>query len=291
MVNGQRLRHFEEEAQVQLHGQLALRQGRSTIALAFRFIETYYKPTLFIIVLFILWEIASPLLKVPDYLLPAPSAIFSTTLSNKAILLKHTMTTLNEIIIGFIMAVALSILLAIGVCYSRFLKDVIYPLAIFTQTVPKLAIAPLFIVWFGFDIMPKIVITALIGFFPILINAVVGLTTVDERLLKLLDSVSASKWDVFRKVRLPNSSPYLFAGFKTAITFCVIGAIVGEWVGADRGLGYLILIANSQLKTRLLFAAIFAISILGILLFLLIILLELAISPRSSKATAKEVTL
>lgn len=291
MSDAQRVGHFEEGAAVQLGDQPVPRKRWGKIALAFNFIRDYYKSTLFIIFLFVLWEISSPLLDIPDYLLPSPSAIFSTMLNTKALLLKHTLTTLNEIIIGFIMAAALSIFLAIGVCYSRFLKDVIYPIAIFTQTVPKLAIAPIFIVWFGFDIMPKVIITALIGFFPILINAVVGLTTIDERLLKLLDSVSASKWDVFRKIRLPNSSPYLFAGFKTAITFCVIGAIVGEWVGADKGLGYLILIFNSQLKTRMLFASIFAISILGILLFLLVILLESAISPRRSKAAAKEVTL
>jgi NitT/TauT family transport system permease protein len=149
--------------------------------------------------------------------------------------------------------------------------------------VPKLAVAPLFVVWFGVGVTPKIMITILICLFPVLVNAVAGMRAVDPRMLDLMHSVNASRWQIFTKIEFPNSAPYVFAGLKVGITLAVVGAIVGEWLGSNVGLGYRILAANSALRTELLFAALVALSVVGILLFGAVALLEHMLVPRQQR--------
>lgn len=227
-----------------------------------------------IVVFFVLWELAVRLLRVPSYLIPPPSEILAVMWRYRAILLRDTWVTAYEIILGFGVGALIGFALAVAVVFSPVLERVVMPPAILTQVIPKLAIAPLFVVWFGVGLMPKVAITALMGVFPVLINSVTGLTLVDGRWLELMHSVSASKWHVFTKVRLPNCAPYLFVGLKVGMTLSVVGAIVGEWMGADRGLGFQIIMANANLHTSLLFAAMVLLSVLGIGLFGSISLIE-----------------
>lgn len=230
-------------------------------------------------VMLLAWEFAGTLFRVPQYLLPQPSVILQHIVLDLSILLPHIWVTLYETVLGFILACAVGVVLAIGIAHSEFLRNGFYPILVFLQTTPKIAVAPLFIIWFGFGFLPKIVLSFLICFFPIVINMALGLITVDPDMLDLLRNFRASEWQVFKKVRFPNSLSYLFAGMKIAVPLAVIGAVVGEFIGSDKGLGYMILYANSQLNTILLFSALFYLSLMGVVLFGLIVLLEKVIAP------------
>ncbi|MCB1246802.1 MAG: ABC transporter permease, partial [Acidimicrobiia bacterium] len=208
----------------------------------------------FYVGLFVFWEYASGTL-IREYLLPAPSTIVEAMVDQWDPLVSNSWVTLQEILIGFAIGSGAGFLMGVGIFYSGFLRRVLYPGALFTQTVPKIALAPLFIVWFGVGQQPIIAITALICLFPVLINTVAGLESVDPRLLELMHSVSASGWQKFRMIHLPSGLPSIMAGLEVASTLAVVGALVGEFVGANAGLGYQILIANSRLRTDLLFAA------------------------------------
>jgi NitT/TauT family transport system permease protein len=231
------------------------------------------------IAVFAVWELITAMQLVPKFLLPAPTAIVSSAIQFAPILLADSWVTLYEILLGFAIGSAVGLALATGIVFSRVVEQVVYPPTIVTQMVPKLAVAPLFVVWFGVGVTPKVMITVLICLFPVLVNAVAGMRAVDPRMLDLMHSVNASRWQIFTKVEFPNAAPYIFAGLKVAITLAVVGAIVGEWLGANIGLGYRILAANAALRTDLLFAAIGVLSLIGILLFGLIALLERVMIP------------
>lgn len=240
------------------------------------------QPLGFVASLILAWEILSVYLEIPDFLLPPPSMILLEMKDKFSLLQLHLLITFYEVIIGFTAAVTIGIALAIAMAYWEFLRNTIFPVLIFLQTTPKVAIAPLFVIWLGFGLLPKIVIAFLICFFPIVLNMSVGLTLVEPDMLRLVRSYKATTWQVFKKIRFPNSLPYLFAGMKIAIPLAVIGAVVGEFVGSDRGLGYIILLANAEMRTQLLFAAIFYLAIMGILLFGLIVLFEKLFVPWAS---------
>jgi NitT/TauT family transport system permease protein len=191
----------------------------------------------------------------------------------------HSLITLYETGLGFILGIVIGVSLAILIVYSPFLQTAIYPLLVVAQVVPKLALAPLVLIWFGYGILSKVVIAFLISFFPIIVNTASGLREVEPEMIDLVTSLNATKWQVFKKIRLPNSLPHLFSGLKISITFAVIGAIVGEFVGGDSGVGYLIIIATHELKTAMLFAAIIISSIIGILAYGVIVLLEKILIP------------
>lgn len=244
-----------------------------------RAVRRYAPAVAFFGVILLIWEMASLSGGLPRYLLPAPSAIVNQMIVDGPILIRHTNVTVLEIILGFALGSLIGFVLAIGIVYSRFLENVVYPIALFTQTIPKLAIAPLFIIWLGFGLLPKIAITALICLFPVLINTVAGLRSVDSRLLDLMHSLSANRWQVFSMIRLPHAMPHIFAGLEIGVTLAVIGAIVGEWVGANEGLGYLMLMATSQLATERLFGAIVAISVVGLVAFFAMIGAERVLLP------------
>ncbi len=225
------------------------------------------------------WQVAVVLLRVHTYVLPAPSLVIARIIKAWPILLPNAVVTVEETLIGFALGALVGFVLALLIAYSRLLGQVLYPLIVASQAVPKIAIAPLFILWFGFGIWPKVVVTILLVFFPVVVTSAEGLLSVDRNLVELLRSVSANPWQVFVKVRLPHALPQILAGLKIAIALAVVGAVVGEWVGADRGLGYLILFANSQLDTTLSFAAITLLVVIGVVLFVAVDLAGRVLTP------------
>lgn len=236
-------------------------------------------PVVFLGVLVVAWQIVSTYGSVPEYILPAPTAIAARLVSSWPVLADATLVTTQEVLLGFAIGVVLGIALAVPIAYSRVVRDTLYPLIVASQAVPKIAIAPLLVLWLGFEIWPKIAVTALMVFFPVTVTAAQGFGSVDRNLLDLLRSVHASPAQIFLRIRLPHSLPQIFSGLKIGITLAVVGAVVGEWVGADSGLGYLLVYANTMLDSTLLFAALFLLIALGVVLFLLVDLAERLMVP------------
>ena len=187
-----------------------------------------------------------------------------------ATLLGHAKVTLLEALGGFLLGGGASALCAAAMARSRTVERMLYPLVISSQTFPKEALAPAFLLWFGYGLLPKVIIAGLISFFPVVINTRRGLLSVDPLILELKRSLSANQRQVFLKVRLPNAIPYLFAALKMCVTLSVIGAVVGEFVGASAGLGHLVRLANSELATDLMFAALVVLGAMGTGLFLIV---------------------
>jgi NitT/TauT family transport system permease protein len=197
------------------------------------------------------------------------------------------LTTTWETLVGFVLAAATGLLAAVVMVYSSTVEKTMYPMLLFAQVVPKIAIAPLFVVWLGFGSSPKIVVAVLMAFFPIVISGVTGLRSVDPELLELVATMGAGQAQTFRKIRFPASLPHLFAGLKVAATLAVTGAVVGEFVGANEGLGYVILQANGNIDTPMLFAGLIIMSLLGVLLFAVIEIAERLLLPwHASRRTA-----
>lgn len=237
-------------------------------------LKKHSAPILFLVAILILWDLFVRLFKVPNFILPAPSSIMLEMYSVKGLFLFHTLITVKEIILGFLVGCGLGFGLALAMNRIEFFRAVFYPLIIASQTTPKIAIAPLFIIWFGVGILPKIIIVALLGFFPILINTIAGLESTDQNMIDLMRSVAATETQIYRHIKIPMAIPFIFAGLKLSATVCVIGAIVGEWVAAYEGLGYLLLYYNSTLEVAKAFVAVFILMILGVATFSAIALLE-----------------
>lgn len=236
-------------------------------------------PAAFVLLLLAVWEIVAQFGDVPEYILPAPTAIGARVISSWAVLWDATLITTSEVLAGFAIGVALGIGLAIPIAYSPLVRNTLYPLIVASQAVPKIAIAPLLVLWLGFDIWPKIAVTALMVFFPVTVTAAEGFTSVDRNLLDLLRSVHATPAQIFFRIRFPHALPHIFSGLRVGITLAVVGAVVGEWVGADSGLGYLLTYANTLLDSTLLFAALFLLVVLGVVLFLIVDLAEGVLVP------------
>jgi NitT/TauT family transport system permease protein len=231
------------------------------------------------VALLALWEAAARLFSLPPYLLPAPSAIARSMDTNSAVLLKESVTTTLETVLGFVLSVVVGVPLALAIYLWRPFARAVYPILVSSQAVPKVAIAPLFLVWFGFGLLPKVLIAFLIAFFPVVINTAMGLAALEREKIYLARSMGLGPIATFFKIQLPNALPSIFAGLKISITFAVVGAVVGEFVGGQGGLGYLLLIANGNMDTALLFAGIVALTVLGIVFFALIGLLERLVLP------------
>jgi NitT/TauT family transport system permease protein len=225
----------------------------------------------FFLLLLAAWQAFVTARHVSDFILPSPLAVLRTTAQYFPLLLRHTWTTTYEIGIGFAIGNAVAVAMALLIVNSRLAEKALYPLLIASQTIPKVAIAPLFLIWFGSGIAPKVVITAVICFFPTVVNTVQGLKATDDNAIDLLRLVAASRLQVFTKVQFPNALPYFFAGLKISIALAVIGAIIGEWVGANSGLGYVIMYSTQTLRTDFMFAALLLISLLGVLLYLIVV--------------------
>ena len=227
---------------------------------------------------FLAWQVAVEAFEVPAYLLPTPTAIVLDMVKHWRLLSEHALITLWEIGLGFVVSILIAMPLAVMFTYSRIFEKLFYPLIVGTQTIPKVAVAPLFLVWFGFGLTPKVIIVTLMTFFPIVINAVVGLKSLNFQTVYLAQSMGAGPWQVFWHFRLPNALPSIFAGLKVACVLAVIGAIVAEFAagtaGSGSGLAYRILEAGYRLNIPRMFAALILISLTGIAIFLACTLLQ-----------------
>lgn len=241
--------------------------------------------TLFIAVL-ALWEIAIRLLNVSIFVLPAPSNIAAALVSNAGVLASATLVTAKEVLIGFALAVIVGIAQALLIVRFRLFGRALYPLIVLFQTVPKVALAPIFILWFGYDLAPKVILIMVIAFFPVTLDMLGGLQSVEHSFVSLMRSVGARDNDILLRVRIPYALPHLMAGMKVAITLSVIGAIVGEFAGASAGLGYVIQFASTQLDTAMVFAALVIVSVVGVIFYYLIELLEHLLIPWAPKFDA-----
>ncbi len=219
------------------------------------------------IALLVGWEVSVRLFAVPAWILPAPTEIASTALKWAPELGLNSLVTLRETLVGFLLAIALSLPLAVLIALNATARRLLYPILLGLQSVPKVAVAPLIILWLGLSEWPKIVIVVLVCFFPILVNLIAGLEAAPRTMLDLMRSLGASQHMIFRRLRIPVALPHFFTGCKVAVTFAVIGSVIGEFVAAQEGLGYLILISTSQSQTPLAFAAIALLTLLSIALF------------------------
>lgn len=239
----------------------------------------YVQTAIALAAVLIVWELACDFWQVPSWLLPAPSRIVTETWEIRQILSLHFVVTFSEVAGGFLIAIVTSVPIAILVVYSRLLRRIIYPVLLMQQSVPKVALAPLLLLWVGYGLLPNMAVAALVAFFPIVINTATGLESVDRELLDLTNSTESGKFKVFWKVRLPWSLPYLFSSLKVAITLSVIGTIVAEFIGADRGLGYLMLTSSGAMKTSVMFGILVLLSILGIVCFYAVCAAERLLCP------------
>ena len=239
-----------------------------------KFIQDWLPALVVFVATILLWQALDILLKIPPYILPSPTEILLEIRERYLSLLAELGWTMVEAFLGFLLGSGLAFLTAIIFVHVRLVERSIYPWAIVLQTVPIVAIAPLLTIWMGFGLTPKIAISAIICFFPMLVNSVRGLRSISPQALELMRILSASKADIFFKLRLPSSLPFVFSGLKVSSTLAVIGAIVAEFTGADRGIGYVVVAASYRIDTRLMFAAIAYSSMAGILFFYLISFLE-----------------
>ncbi|MBI2134874.1 ABC transporter permease [Candidatus Woesearchaeota archaeon] len=229
---------------------------------------------LFYFGILMIWQISSMVLNIPEYILPSPLEIGKEISANLSLLLKHASITFFEAITGFILGTVTAIILALIMVNFKIFEVLVYPLLVMSQTTPKIAIVPFLILWFGYDLLPKIIIAAIVSFFPILVNSVKGLKSADLELLDLMKSYGATNKQVFLKVKFPYALPYIITGLKIGVAFSVIGAIVAEFVGADKGLGYLIMQGNINLDTSFMFAALVILSLLGVALYKIMSIIE-----------------
>ena len=230
-----------------------------------------------VVAVLLAWEIAVKLGSVPVYVLPPPSDIWASMIRNWSALIAHAWVTLLETLVGFGLSLAIGIPLAVLIVYSRIFDRVVYPMLVASQAVPKIVLAPILLIGLGYGIGPKIIVAFLIAFFPVVVTTVSGLASVERDTLNLMHSMGASKLDVFRKVRFPHAVPSMIAGFKVAIAFAVVGAVVGEFVGSRSGLGYYMLLATGNFDTPLVFACVVFLTLMGVILFYTVSLLEVAL--------------
>lgn len=236
-------------------------------------------PLVGFVVIVILWQGYVDLAHVSKIVLPSPRDIMRASWQSSDLLLRETVPTTLESLYGFALAVVIGIPLAVCVANSRILNLTLYPILIATQSVPKVAVAPIILVWFGLGMQSKLAIAFLVAFFPIVVDTATGLQATPPGLMELAHSLRASRWQIFWKVQFPAALPFIFSGAKVAVTLAVIGAVIGEFVGSINGLGNLLLSANSQLNGPLAWAALVWLSVLGIVLFLGVIVAERILMP------------
>lgn len=230
------------------------------------------------VVVLLAWEIAVAVGRIPPFVLPAPSAIWRRLLADVGLLRGHTLVTLQEILAGYAVAAVAGLAIAVLIVQFKTFERVVYPWVIASQTVPKIAVAPLLIIWLGSGLVPKVLIVAVTAFFPITVNAVTGFRAVDENYLNLLRSVAATPRQVFTRLRVPYALPFIFSGLKLATTLSVLGAIVAEFMGASEGLGYLILASTFNFEVARVFVALAVLVAIGVAFFGVISLAERQLS-------------
>ena len=219
------------------------------------------------LLLFLAWELAVRFFGIKEYLLPTPTRIWAEFMKRSETVMASAWVTTLEILAGFALAVLVSIPLAAAIAYSRFMENAVYPAIVFLQIVPKIAIAPLFIIWFGFGFTPKLLLVFLLSFFPIVVAAIAGFKSVDPDIMDFARTTGAGGWRLFAKIRLPQALPHIFTGLKVGAALSATAAVVAEFVASDRGLGYLLLQYNGQLETPMVFAIIVLLSLIGLAVY------------------------
>jgi NitT/TauT family transport system permease protein len=243
-----------------------------------------YAPAALLLVLIVVgWQVYVEVFDVSPLILPPPTDVASTIVDRWSTLQPEFVVTLLEAVQGFLLAAVVGFALAVLITSWRVLRLALYPLIVASQAIPTIAIAPLLITWFGFGPTSKILVSALIAFFPMVVSSAAGLASLDSGVVSLMRSFPASRAQIFLRARLPNALPQIFAGLKVAAVLSVIGAVVGEWVGADEGLGYLIVRANASLAIEIVFASIVLLALMGMGLFMAVALLERLVIPWQSK--------
>lgn len=226
----------------------------------------FMPPFLAFLCLFGLWELGVRMLGIQSIMLPTPSSVLQELFGSFFFYLPHAWVTLYEALIGFVLGTLIAFVGGILMSHSRLLERTLLPIAVLANVTPVMAIAPLFIIWFGFGALPKILISAIITFFPMLVNSIVGFRSIDQNNYEYMQSLHASKSEIFMKLRLPNSLPYLFSAARTCVSLSVVGAVVGEWSGSTQGLGNIVMMASNYMQMQRMFAAIFMLAIMGITL-------------------------
>ena len=237
------------------------------------------RPFLLIIVMLVLWDILIRAFKIPPYLIPTPLDVVGQLWKEWPMLLSQAAPTTWATLGGFVLSVLIGVPVAMMIAYSRVIESFVYPLLVFSQSIPKIAIAPLFVVWFGFGIIPKVIAAFLLGFFPVVVSTVMGFKSVEQDMVDLARSMGSSRLQMFFKISLPQALPAIFSGMKVSITLAVVGAVVGEFVGSNSGIGYVLQKANGNFDLPLMFAALVVLSMIGVILFVLLDVLERYMLP------------
>lgn len=244
-----------------------------------RTLKPYLLPPLGVILLLAAWHFYCVEFKVPTAVLPTPGLVFQAMIEKRELLLSEGWITLKETLYGFALAFALGVPLAVVVTNSSTLNLMFYPLLIALQSVPKVALAPVLLVWLGTGIESKLAIAWLVAFFPIVVDTAAGLRSTPRELLELARSLRATRTQIFFKVQFPAALPFVVSGAKVAVTLAVIGAVIGEFVGSSEGLGNLLMSATSQINAPLAFAALFALAAMGMLAYLVVAVIERLLAP------------
>jgi NitT/TauT family transport system permease protein len=237
------------------------------------------RPVWLVLLLILGWDLTIRVFKIPPYLIPNPASVGKQLVVEWPMLLRETLPTLYATLGGFALSALIGVPIAMWIAYSRVVESFVYPLLVFSQSIPKVAIAPLFVVWFGFGIVPKVIVAFLLGFFPVVVSTVQGFKSVEGDVIDLARSMGANPFKIFLKFRLPHAMPSIFSGLKVSVTLAVVGAVVGEFVGSNSGLGYVLQKANGTFDLPLMFAALVILSMIGVLLFLAIELVERWLMP------------
>jgi NitT/TauT family transport system permease protein len=226
------------------------------------------------IALFVVWEIVCRVFKIPEFFLPPPSAVFKATYDYWPAIYKHSLFTLSSTLVGFALAVGFGLALGLAVGWSRAIYAGVYPLMIGFNAIPKVAVVPILVLWFGIGFVPAVLTAFLISFFPIVVNVATGLATIEPELEDVLKALGASKLDIMRKVGIPRALPYFFGSLKVAITLAFVGAVISESVASNVGIGNLMLQAQAQFQVPLIFAGLLALAVEGIVMYALMAMLE-----------------
>jgi len=239
----------------------------------------WVRPFLFLIFIVVAWDLAIRIFKIPAYQVPAPADVVAVLWSDWPELLRQAWPTTYATLLGFLLSAAFGIPVAMLIAGSRTIESYIYPLLVFSQSVPKVAIAPLFVVWFGFGIIPKVIAAFLLGFFPVVVSAVQGFKSVDLDMIDLARAMQGSRFQVFCAVNLPHAMPAIFSGLKVSVTLAVVGAVVGEFVGSNSGIGYVMQRSIGTFDLPTMFAALVILALLGVILFWIVDCIERLVIP------------
>jgi NitT/TauT family transport system permease protein len=269
----------------------ALRTGRSNALLAW--LQRRVGVLIVFAALFLLWEFAVHLFGVKEYLLPPPSKVWTEFMKRYTIVMPSAWVTLQEIIAGYLLAVLVSVPMALVVARSAFIERAVYPVIVFLQIIPKIAIAPLFIIWFGFGFAPKLLLVFLLSFFPIVVSSLAGFKSADRDVMDFARTTGASDWRLFFRIQLPQALPHIFTGLKVGAALAATAAVVAEFVASDKGLGYLLLQYNGNIDTPMVFATIVLLSLLGLAVYYVVEIIERIAIPWhvSQQETAADATM